>query len=50
MEFIFEHGFSENNVLISQTNLCFGTQKKGLDEMVLLSTQNTCLNLWVRKL
>ena len=25
-----------------------GTQKKHLNEMVLLSTQNTCLNWWVR--
>ena len=25
-----------------------GTQKNRLDETVLLSTQNTCLNCWVR--
>ena len=27
-----------------------GTQKNRLNETVLLSTQNTCLNKWVRKL
>ena len=26
-----------------------GTQKNRLDEMVLFSTQNMCLNLWLRK-
>ena len=26
-----------------------GTQKNCLDETVLLSTQNTCLNGWIRK-
>ena len=26
-----------------------GTQKNRLNETVLLSTQNTCLNCWVRK-
>ena len=26
-----------------------GTQKNRLNEMVLLSTQNICLNVWVRK-
>ena len=26
-----------------------GTQKNRLNETVLLSTQNTCLNYWVRK-
>ena len=26
-----------------------GTQKNRLNETVLLSTQNTCLNWWVRK-
>ena len=26
-----------------------GTQKNSLNEMVLLSTQNTCLNWWIRK-
>ena len=26
-----------------------GTQKNHLNEMVLLSTQNTCLSLWIRK-
>ena len=29
-------------------HIVVGTQKNTLNEMVLLSTQNTCLNYWVR--
>ena len=29
--------------------ICLDTQKTHLYEMVLLSTQNTCFNWWVRK-
>ena len=35
--------------LFLNQNICVGTQKNRLNEMVLLSTQNIRLNWWVRK-
>ena len=35
--------------LFLNQNICFGTPKNHLDETVLLSPQNTCLNWWIRK-
>ena len=35
--------------LISQPNQVVGTQKNRLNEKVLLSTKNICLDCWVRK-
>ena len=34
---------------LSSKTYAVGTQKNRLNETVLLSTQNTCLNWWVRK-
>ena len=35
--------------LFLNQNICCGYSKNCLDEMVLLSTQNTCLKWWIRK-
>ena len=41
---------TENDFSYSSTKTyVVGTQKNRLDETVLLSTQNTCLNWWIRK-
>ena len=44
-ECVTENYFSD----FSTKTYVVGTQKDRLDETVLLSTQNTCLNWWVRK-
>ena len=36
--------------LISQPKHVVGTQEKGLNETVLLSTQKICLDCWARKI
>ena len=41
--------YQKSNFLISQPKHDVGTQKNRLNETVLLSTQNICLKLWVRK-
>ena len=55
--FVFEHTRSPDmsayqNIIFfyfSTKTYAVGTQTNHLDETVLLSTQNICLNLWVRK-
>ena len=46
LEWVLENHFS----YFSTKTYIVGTQNNRLNEKVLLSTQNTCLNWWVRKM
>ena len=44
-----ESAYQKNNSYFSTKTYVVGTQKNRLNETVLLSTQNICYKLWVRK-